>query len=323
MKKEITVKLLKNPENFIYGEEMYAYISMLEYEGRLSELPKNLYVYYVLSLFADEVNNGGAEQYLDNSSGKAYPDLRTCAEHLSHEVITPFILDLCDYIDEGGDDFESFDERFYQIEKVYELRKAALKYYKENFSESKIKFQVVREKESAACRYFTVAEKEKCGDVAEGLKAFLEVLAGFSNMRWKIFMHTSVNGKYTVYGRSFDGNTDLPALMANWAESNSRGGAHRKMCACFGDVSVESLAEGKKYGVSITESGFEKGEYKMKHKFISAGYDTVNARGFTRITLKKFPGKSHGLYEKIKSFLETNYKNYPNIDGVAEAGFLP
>jgi hypothetical protein len=139
MKKEISVKLLKNPENFIYKEEVFNYITVLEDEGRLSELPKNLYVYYVLSLFADEVNNGGVEQYLDNSSGKTYRDLRACAEHLSHEVITPFLLELCDYIDEGGEDFEGFDDRFYEIEKVYELRKNALKYYKENFGESKMK----------------------------------------------------------------------------------------------------------------------------------------------------------------------------------------
>ena len=322
MKKEITVKLLKNPENFIYKEEVFNYIIMLEDEGRLSELPKNLYVYYVLSLFADEVNNGGVEQYLDNSSGKTYRDLRACAEHLSHEVITPFLLELCDYIDEGGEDFEGFDDRFYEIEKVYELRKNALKYYKENFGEIKMKFQIAREKESDVCRYFT-AREEKCGDAEEGLKAFLEVLAGFSDMRWKIFIHTSINGKYTVYGRSFDKNTDLFALMADWAKSAPLNAAHLKMCACFKDVSVESLNDGKKYGISITESGFEKDEYKMKHKFISVGYDTVNARGFSRITLKKFPDKSPKLYEKIKSFLENNYKNYPNIDGVAEEGFLP
>ena len=262
------------------------------------------------------------EQYLDNSSGKTYRDLRACAEHLSHEVITPFLLELCDYIDEGGEDFEGFDDRFYEIEKVYELRKNALKYYKENFGESKMKFQIAREKESDVCRYFT-AREEKCGDVEEGLKAFLEVLAGFSDMRWKIFIHTSINGKYTVYGRSFDKNTDLFALMADWAKSAPLNAAHLKMCACFKDVSVESLNDGKKYGILITESGFEKDEYKMKHKFISAGYDTVNARGFSRITLKKFPDKSPKLYEKIKSFLENNYKNYPNIDGVAEEGFLP
>jgi hypothetical protein len=53
-------------------------------------------------------------------------------------VITPFLLELCDYIDEGGEDFEGFDDRFYEIEEVYELRKNALKYYKENFGESKM-----------------------------------------------------------------------------------------------------------------------------------------------------------------------------------------
>ena len=35
MKKEISVKLLKNPENFIYKEEVFNYIIMLEDEGRL------------------------------------------------------------------------------------------------------------------------------------------------------------------------------------------------------------------------------------------------------------------------------------------------
>ena len=321
MKKEITVKLLKNPENFIYKDDMINYITALEDEGKLSELPKNLYVYYVLSLFADEVNNGGVEQYLDNSSGKTYRDLVACAEYLSHDVITSFIYDLCDYIDDGGEDFEGYDDRFYEMEKVYDLRKIALKYYKENFEVDKIKIPIVKEKESEDCSYFKVTEK--CDDIAEGLGAFLGVLAGFANVRWKIFIHTSVNGEYTVYGRTLDANTDLCALMADWAANVELSVARLKMCACFKNVSIESLSEGKKYGISITKSGFEKDEYKMKRRFISAGYDTVTVKGFSRISLKSFPDKSPKLYEKIKDYLVNNFKNYPNIDGVAEEGFLP
>ena len=55
MRKEITVKLLKDPENFIRKDEVLEYIIALEAEGRLRELPENLYVYYVIALFADEV----------------------------------------------------------------------------------------------------------------------------------------------------------------------------------------------------------------------------------------------------------------------------
>ena len=95
------------------------------------------------------------------------------------------------------------------------------------------------------------------------------------------------------------------------------------MCSCFKNVSIESLSDGKKYGISIAKSGFEKDEYKMKRRFISAGYDTVVAKGFSRISLKSFPCRSPELYEKIKSYLMNNFKNYSNIEGVAEEGFLP
>jgi hypothetical protein len=323
MKKEMTVKLPKNPETLIYKEEVFNYIIMLEDEGRLSELPKNLFVYHVISLFADEVNNGGVEQYLENSSGKTYCFLRDCAEYISHEIMTPFLLELCDYINDGNENFEDFDNRFYEIEKKYGFRKAALKYYKENFEIDKIKIPVLKEKESEVCAYFTLTENETCNDIEEGLVAFLEVLAGFSDMHWKIFIYTYLNGEYTVYARTFDGNIDLCALMKDWARNAKHEEARLKICSCFKDVTIESLSDGKKFGISICKSGFEKDEYKMKHKFISAGYDTVNTEGFSRITLKRFYDKSPGLYEKIKSYLEKNYKDYRNIDGVAEGGFAP
>ena len=321
MRKEITLKLLKNPENFIYKEDVLGYIMALEEEGRLCELPKNLYVYYVISLFADEVNNGGVEAYLENSSGKTLCDLSVCAEHLSHGVITPFLLELCEYISAGGKAFESFEKRFYDIEQKHDFRKAALKYYKENFEVEKIKIPAVKEKESDTCAYFTVTEKEKCADIEEGLKAFLEVLAGFTELRFRVFIYTYINGDYAVYARSLDGNINLRELMTDWGKNEKLKAARLKMCDYFGEATVESLDGGKKYGISITKSGFEKDEYKMKLKFIAAGYDTMNTKGFSRVTLKRFAWGAPEFYEKIKKALETNCKNYPNIDGVAEEGF--
>lgn len=323
MKKEITVKLLKNPENFIYKEEVFAYITMLEEEGRLSELPKNLFVYHVISLFADEVNNGGVEQYLENSSGRTYRFLRDCAEHLSHEAITPFLSELCNYIDAGNENFDEFDGRFYEMEKKHDFRKAGLKYYKENFEVDKIKIPVVKEKESENCAYFTVTEEEKCADVKEGLDAFLEVLSNFGAQEWKIYLNWFFNGEYDIRAISYSESIDLVSLVKSWASGSAKT-ARLKMCSYFNDVCVRSMEEGKIYELSVSPSGFEKGEYKIKRKFSMMGYDTVNISAMSAITAGRFLYKNSPLlYAEMKGYLENNYTNFPNVKCVIESGFVP
>ncbi|MBQ9745553.1 MAG: hypothetical protein IJW21_01875 [Clostridia bacterium] len=319
MKKEITVKLSKTPQNFMYKDEVFAYLAMLE-EGRLAELPENFYVYYVISLFADEVDNGGVEQYLGNSSGQTYPDLRVCAEHLAHEAITPFILELCDFIDAGGRDFEEYDERFFEIEDKHDFHKAALKYYRENFKVDKIKIPVIKEKESDTCAYFTVGEAGKCAELEDGLKAFLAVLAGFAAQSWSVYLYGYINDEYVIEAVSHEGNTDLRALMRSWAEDEAR----LKICDFFRELSVSSIEEGSVYKASISPSGFEKDEYKMKYAFSMRGYDTVNIPGMTMISLCRYSyKKSPERYREIKNYLESNYGAYPNIKKVVEAGFVP
>jgi len=139
------IRMLKDPQKMIFTESVYNFIVMLENTGKLDLLPKNLFVYYVFYTLTNEVNNGGYDQYLSNSSRNTYLYLRKCAEYLDHEVLTPYIFEVCDYTDsvmpcdvaEITDDaffdcLREFDNKFYDIDNKYDVLDLITDYYQAN-----------------------------------------------------------------------------------------------------------------------------------------------------------------------------------------------
>ena len=331
MKKETTVRLTKNPEYYLYTRNMFNYIVMLEDTGRLNELPKNLFVYYVVSLFADEVNNGGVEQYITNSSKNTYPFLRTCAENLAHNTITPYLYELCDYIDSFPPDTESeeffvglepFSDRFFEIEKKHDFCKIALKYYKENFEVDRITIPIIKEKESDTCGYFTVTKEAKCKDAEVAAKAFLDILGSFKNHLWSIELWV-FGDTFSVIASAYNEIIDLKRIIAEWGKGGDLHTAQYMICdfakeVRFSTYPVEGEDIYQNY-VQIAPDGYEKNEYMMK-------YYSLKVTGATNINPGENEFRLFGIsrtkkpeaYDKIKNYLENNYRNYSNIERVFE-----
>ena len=93
------IKLPKRPDSIFNNEHLFNYLLDLERKQKLDILPANLMVYYVFSSFVNEVLNGGLVQYFANSSKLTYIHLRQCAILLNHEAFTPYVLEICDYVD--------------------------------------------------------------------------------------------------------------------------------------------------------------------------------------------------------------------------------
>lgn len=93
------IKLPKRPDSIFNNEHLFNYLLDLERKQKLDILPANLMVYYVFSTFVNEVLNGGLVHYFTNSSKLTYIHLRQCAILLNHEAFTPYVLEVCDYVD--------------------------------------------------------------------------------------------------------------------------------------------------------------------------------------------------------------------------------
>lgn len=331
MKKETVIRLSKDPERYLYTRSMFNYVVMLEDTGRLSELPKNLFVYYVISLFADEVNNGGIGQYITNSSKKTYPFLRVCAEHLNHKEITPFIFEICDYIDSFSPDTESddffagldtFDDRFFEIDNKYEFRKIALEYYRKNLEVDKITIPVIKDKESDTCGYFVVTKEEKCKDAEIAAKALLDILDSFKDHRWSIELWI-FDDIFNVIASSFDETLDLKKILAEWGKNDDLRTAQGRICdfAKYIRFCTYPKVDADVYHnyVQIELDGYEKNEYMLKYYSMNVTYATNVNPGENTLTLFRLSRtKKPGVYEKMKAYLETHYQEYHNIERVFE-----
>ena len=327
MKKETSVRLTKNPEYYLYTRNMFNYVVMLEDTGRLSELPKNLFVYYVISLFADEADNGGIGQYITNSSKKTYPFLRVCAKYLAHKEISPFICEVCDYIDSFPPDTESdeffaglepFDNRFFEIQKKHEIQKIALKYYRENFEVERITIPVLKQKESDTCGYFTVAKEEKCRDAEVAAKAFLDILSSFEAQRWSIELCV-YGDTFNVTASSFGEILDLKKILAEWGKNDALRMARGRICDFIKEVrfsTYPTVGEDIYHNyVHIEPDGYEKNEYMLKYYSLKeTGATNVNPGENEIILFHISRTKKPGTYEKMKAYWENNYSNYPNIE---------
>ena len=334
------IKLPKCPDSIFNNEHLFNYLLDLERKQKLDILPANLMVYYVFSTFVNEVLNGGLVQYFTNSNKLTYIHLRQCAILLNHEAFTPYVLEVCDYVDSIppldfdneidqaiAEQLDVFDNQFYELDEKFDALKIAEKFYKNNYSIEKIDIPKIKEIESNSCKYFVAPKDLICKNVEDTIESFLKVLADFSEQRWTIELWNFFD-TYRITASTYGKAIDLETVMLHWADStysfsNSSNDGYNdriKLSSAFEKISIMSGTDGiSEYAVRISSSGFEKNEFKMKHQFVMAGraYDQeISTISVGDMSHKKDPEK----YYIIKKYLESHYKEYKNIETVFESG---
>lgn len=342
-KKTITQRLYKNPNDFLYSETFLPYVLHLEEIGDLQRLPVNLYVYYVLNVLENEVNNGGFLQYLTNQSKDTFKEIAFCAEKLNDPALTPLLIDFVDttneYLSKKKCDITNakynrefckrlnvFDNRFYEIDRQSDVRQLILRYYKNNFTVKSVKYEAVKEKESDSCKYFTIPEDIVCYDVEEAIECFLRVLSDFSRIHWRIELWNFYD-TYRIEAHATSKKVDLNQIMNKWNERSFSFSGKKsesyidrmKLCSFFERIVFSSSERMSEFVLVISSSGFEKNEKKMKKKLFGIGmaFDNKSSSVLTENMSHKNDPQRYCL---IKEFLEKYYKKYSNIETVFESG---
>lgn len=329
------IKLPKRTESIYNNEHLFNYLLELERTQKLDTLPANLMVYHVLTTFANEVDNGGLEQYMTNSSKQTYVYLRKCGELLKHSAFSIYISKVCDHFDAvlpldlefERDVTEALDQEFYRLDKEHDFSKVIDTFYRSHFSVEKIDIPKIKERESDSCRYFVIPKELTICDTEQAIDSLLKVLGDFSEQSWRVELWNFFD-TYRIIAHSYGKAIDLDSVMQNWDKPDfsfsgqqSQACADRfRLCSHFNGISIISGTDGiSQYAVKINASGFAKNEKKMKHQFVMAGraYDSeICELHIGDLSHKKDPEK----YHTIKKYLEEHYSDYPNIETVFESG---
>ncbi len=331
MDKQITQKLYKNPDTFLYEENFFAYIQYLQDNHKLSALPHNLYVYYVLSTLAAEVNNGGFSQFLFNSSRLLFGDLNVCAEDLGIGPLTSLICEFVEVVKKENkckvpDEFElseetdgmlsGFDERYYELDGIYDFGKAFLKYYKDNFTVKSVTYTAVKEKESDTCRFF-VYDNTACR-LSDSVKAYLDFISGFKG-KWDIVI--------SDFNLTAKCDRDCIVLSELFDVIFNRFELVKYMTA-FGSVRIDAPLPESECRENLTEtnsvyiepSGFGENEYRIKQKYGIGFFNDspLAALPHTYICVGKFDdsGKPHNSKQAVLDEILLQIKKYKQIKSV-------
>lgn len=329
------IKLPKRTESIYNNEHLFNYLLELERTQKLDTLPANLMVYHVLTTFANEVDNGGLEQYMTNSSKQTYVYLRKCGELLKHSAFSIYISKVCDHFDAVSpldleferDVTEALDQEFYRLDKEHDFSKVIDTFYRSHFSVEKIDIPKIKERESDSCRYFVIPKELTICDTEQAIDSLLKVLGDFSEQSWRVELWNFFD-TYHIIAHSYGKAINLDSVMQNWdnpdfsfSGQQSRALADRfRLCSYFDGISIISCTDGiSKYTVKINASGFSKNEKKMKYLLLTMGraYDTeICEIHIGDMSHEKDPEK----YQTIKKYLEEHYSEYPNIETVFESG---
>ena len=329
------IKLPKRTESIYNNEHLFNYLLELERTQKLDTLPANLMVYHVLTTFENEVDNGGLEQYMTNSSKQTYVYLRKCGELLKHSAFSTYISKVCNYFDSvlpldrefESDVIEALDQEFYSLDKEYDFSKVIDTFYRSHFSVEKIDVPKIKERESDTCRYFLIPQELTICDTEQAIDSLLKVLGDFSEQSWRVELWNFFD-TYRIIAHLYGKAVDLTSVMQNWdnpdfsfSGQQSQACADRfRLCSYFNGISIISGTDGiSQYAVKINASGFAKNEKKMKHQFVMAGraYDNeICELHIGDLSHKKDPDK----YHRIKDFLDKHYREYRNIETVFESG---
>lgn len=329
------IKLPKRTESIYNNEHLFNYLLELERTQKLDTLPDNLMVYHVLTTFANEVDNGGVEQYITNSSKQTYVYLRKCGELLEHPAFSTYISKVCNYFNSvlpldrefESDVIEALDQEFYRLDKEHDFSKVIDTFYRSHFSVEKIDIPKIKERESDSCRYFVIPKELTICDTEQAIDSLLKVLGDFSEQSWRVELWNFFD-TYRIIAHSYGKAINLDSVMQNWdnpdfsfSGQQSQACADRfRICAYFDGISIVSGTDGiSKYAVKINASGFKKNEKKMKHLLLTMGraYDSeICELHIGDMSHKKDPEK----YHTIKKYLEEHYSEFPNIETVFESG---
>lgn len=348
--RKIKQTIYKDPRWLFETSEFCFYLQSLEDQGRLSELPKNVYVYYVLSTLFEEVNNGGFSQFLLNSSRDLFYELSGCAEELHQEeltgLITEFVRDVTEFMDRNHQSIDELEpdeeleqkldqlgERLYALEQQFPYDQMLMQYYKENLTVRRIVFNAVKEKPGKDCRYFLYRPDN---DLDGAVCAFLDFLSDCGT-GWRLEV---TNYNIIAYPEKFC--VVLSDVMSSFADDEAPLGLQsphehraprRKMCE-FGFVKVSALQpqDGgdpdwfESLVVLVEPSEFEEDEYQIKQQF-GVGFcgSDLSEDNCTYVIVGNFAGDGVGARSRKETLdaLLANVGQYPAVASVFETHYAP
>jgi hypothetical protein len=274
-------KYPKNPTDFFYKEDVLNYTIELEESNSLGELPENLLLFYILQTLIDEVNNGGFAQYLTNHSGVGFPYVNRAADRLENSEVADLLKEFfavtnrflngtpvteIELTDEFEEVLEKLDARFFALDKQYDIEKLNLKAYKTNYFEGTIAIPLVKERESANCRYIFADPNVT---LRQAMESLCDYISEFDGSNWEIeFCDGDILFEKVFQMRLWSDipQCDLCEIVQKFDQPNILKLKEMELSSVVNetDFCVEQ------HVVRIKRSGFEKNEYVIKRSKHSA-----------------------------------------------------
>ena len=270
------LKYTKNPRTLLDRDDVLNYLFYLEDNGTLDKLERPFLAYYVLAdRLLNEVNNGGFEQYLINSSVATLPFLASSANLVGNVELCRIVddlltevkrrFDLADLLSrkklEFDDAFIGFlsdlDDRFCALDSSCDIDKTVKKYYQAHIPTNKIEIQIIKPRESDDLRYFVKNVKDI--SVQDATNAFIDYLNEFVGVKWQIEI-MKFDGVFRLNAIDETNSINLDEVFRNFTESECA----LKMLK-FQEIAIKSVHNGTEcHDVAIIPSGYEKDEFMMK-----------------------------------------------------------
>lgn len=322
------LKYPKNPQALLDRDDVMDYLFYLEDNRELDKLAPSFLAYYVLAdRLLNEVNNGGFEQYLINSSVATLPYLEYCAKLVDNDELCDIINDLISEIKkhfdvedilsrknlEFSDEFVGFlsdlDDRFCTLDSNCDIEKIVRTYYQTNIPTNEIEIQIVKPLETDNLRYFV----KNVDDVSifDAINSFTDFLNEFVGIKWKIEI-MKFGDIFRLNAIDSSNSIDLDKVFRNFTQSE---------CALkilkFQEITIRNVHNGTEtHDISIAPSGFEKDEFIMKRfcsmrlmpdSVIKMDISSNIILGFMNLTYKKFN------LDEIEQIIIDRAKNQDNL----------
>ena len=342
--KILKLKYPKNPGALLDKPEVVDYIWHLEDVGELDKLPLPFLAYYVVGCrLTDEVNNGGFAQYLSNSSVQTLPYLERCVNALGNAELTAICAELlsavagdfditdteaiaeADYSDELEAILSELDDRFYALDEKCNVEELAKKYYKDNLSEEKLIFELIKPPVTERRRYF-VCDKSGITN-EEAAEAFMAFLAEFTDVKFEIAIE-KWGGMFRINATDSTNSLNLAEIHAHFDGSSYAFGKNGSSDRCkilgfklgggiFKEIHVDSCDEENwVWRLTIAESGFDKNEYEISYSRFCSGSSNPD-RKVSRICVGDFDDTKTDL-AALEEVLIENAKAQGNITRIYE-----
>lgn len=303
----MVTKKLKYPKNIntlFDREDVMNYLFYLEDNDALGKLEAPILAYYVIAdRLLNEVDNGGFEQYITNSSVATLPHLKASADLLGNEELCEIVNDLLNEINKRfdfwdvvarkdldfDDEFEDFlsrlDERFYALNDKYDIEKLAKSFYQTHIPEGKIEIEIVKYPETDKLRYFVKNVDNVSNE--EATNAFVDYLNGFVETQWKIEI-MKFGESFRIVAIDESNSVNLEEVFKNFTESKSA----TKMLKFEQITIIAGFYGTEHHEIEIKPSGFEKNEFIMRHfcamRGLSAPMISYITLGYFNLTYKDY-----------------------------------